>query len=55
MAVQNKGKTESYLAGKAIFEKMVVYFEGIEDRKAIVKIDIEDKSDFEEFADSLGI
>jgi len=55
IAVQNRNDTEAYLVGKNIFEKMILYLEDVEDKKAIKKIDVNDKSDFEDFASELGI
>lgn len=55
IAVQNRNDTEAYLIGKGLFEKMVLYLENLEDKKAIKNIDLDDKMDFEEFAATLGI
>lgn len=55
LAVQNRNDTEAYLVGKKLFEKMILYLEDLEDKKAIKKIDLEDKSDFGEFVSSLGL
>ena len=55
VAVQNRNTTEAYLIGKSLFEKLVLYLEDIEDKKALKSIDIKDKRDFEEFASELGI
>lgn len=53
--IQNRNKTAGYFVSKDLFEKMIEYMEDIEDKKTIDSIDLDDKSDFEEFAKSLGI
>lgn len=55
LAVQKRNTTEAYLIGKSLFEKLVLFLEDAEDRKAIKSIDLNDKRDFEEFASELGI
>lgn len=53
--IQNRNKTAGYFVGKDLFEKMIEYMEDMEDKKVIDSINLDDKSDFEEFAKSLGI
>jgi len=53
--IQNRNKTAGYFVGKDLFEKMILFMEDIEDKRVINSIDLNDKSDFEEFAASLGI
>ena len=55
VAVQNRNKTAGYVVGKDIFEKLILFLEDIEDKKAIKSIDLNDKVDFEDFAKKLGI
>ncbi len=55
VAVQNRNKTTGYILGKDMFEKMVSYMEDVEDRKTIKSINIDDKMDFEDFAQDLGL
>lgn len=55
IAVQNRNSTQAYLVGKNLFEKMVIVLEDIEDKKNVKDVDLDDKSDFEDFASSLGI
>lgn len=55
LAIQNRNTTEAYLVGKSLFEKLILFLEDAEDRKAIKSIDLNDKRDFEEFASELGI
>lgn len=55
VAVQNRNETQAYLVGKSLFEKLMLFVEDAEDRRAIASIDLKDKSDFEEFASELGI
>lgn len=55
VAVKNRDKTKAYLVGKGLFEKMIEYIEGIEDIKAVEKVDLSKATDFEEFASELGI
>jgi len=55
LAVQNRNTTEAYLIGKGLFEKLILFLEDAEDRKAIKSIDLNDKRDFEEFVSELGL
>lgn len=55
LAVQNRNTIKAYLVGKSLFEKLVVFLEDVEDKKAIKSIDLDDKRDFEEFASDLGV
>lgn len=55
VAVQNRNTTKAYLVGKSLFEKLILFLEDAEDKKAIKAINLKDKSDFEEFASELGI
>lgn len=53
--IKNREKTTGYYVNKNLFEKMIEYIEDMEDKKVIDSINLDDKSDFEEFAASLGI
>ena len=53
--IQNRNKTAGYFIGKDLFEKMVLFMEDVEDKKAIDSMDLEDVTDFEEFATTLGL
>ena len=55
VAVKNRDKTEAYLVGIRLFEKMIEYIEDVEDAKAVEKADLSKATDFEEFAKDLGI
>ena len=55
VAIQNRNNTKAYLVGKSLFEKMIVYLEDAEDKKALKNIDLNDKRDFEDFASELGL
>lgn len=55
VAVKSRDKTKAYLIGKNLFEKIIEYIEDAEDIKAVEKADLSKATDFEEFAQELGI
>lgn len=55
VAVRKRDKTAGYIIGKDLFEKLILFLEDIEDRKALRSIDLSKKRDFEDFAKELGI
>jgi len=55
VAVQKRNKTAGYVVGKDLFEKMILFLENVEDKKTIESINLNDKEDFEKFANELGI
>ena len=55
VAIMNRNRTKGYVVGKDLFEKIILYLEDIEDKKAIKSIDLNDKTDFEDFVKELGL
>lgn len=58
LQVASRGKTQAYLVGRKLFEKIVEYMEDQEDIKTIKSIKPEEYKEarnFEEFARELGI
>ncbi len=59
VAVDNRNKTTGYVVGKKLFEKITEWMEDMEDRRAVeyaVKSgELDEATDFEEFAKELGI
>lgn len=55
ITVENRGKTEAYLIGKDLYEKLIAYVEDYIDKKAISETDYKKGKDFEKIAKSLGI
>lgn len=58
LSVANRGKTQAYLVGKKLFEKIIEYLEDQEDIatvKSIKREEYAEARDFEEFARELGI
>ncbi len=59
LEVLNKGKSQAYLVGKKMFDKIVEYMEDIEDNRAIADAiksgELEQATDYEEFAKTLGL
>ncbi|EKE05835.1 MAG: hypothetical protein ACD_19C00176G0057 [uncultured bacterium] len=53
--IQNRNKTAGYFVGKDLFEKMINYMEDVEDKKTIKSINLDDKTDFEDFVATLEI
>ena len=55
VAIQNRNKTEAYVVGKSLFEKLEAYIENYIDRKAVDNADFSTAEDFERVAKKLGI
>ena len=55
IAIQKRSKTQAYLVGKDIFEKLVAHMEDIIDAKAVREADFSTGRDFEEIAGELGL
>lgn len=58
LEVESRGKTQAYLVGKKLFEKIIEYMEDQEDIATVKSIKPEEykqAGDFEEFARELGI
>lgn len=58
LAVQNRNDTEAYLVGKNLFEKIVIYLEDMEDKKAIEslkKSDYQNAVPLDDLAKELGL
>ena len=55
VAVKKRNKTEAYVIGKDLFEKLILFLEDAEDKKVIKSIDLNKKRNFEDFAKELGI
>lgn len=59
VAVDSRNQTTGYVVGKKLFEKIIEKLEDWEDRKAIDSAiksgELENATDFEEFARELGI
>ena len=55
IAIQKRSKTQAYLVGKDIFEKLVAQMEDIIDAKAVREADFSTGRDFEEIAGELGL
>ena len=53
--VKRRNKTEAYVVGKDLFEKLILFLEDIEDKRTIEKTDFSKGRDFEEVAKELGI
>ena len=55
LAIQKRNKTQAYLIGKELFEKIVAYIEEHADKSVIQKTDFSRGRDFERVAEELGI
>ena len=55
MAVQNRNKTEAYVVGKGLFEKLERMVEDFIDRKAIEETDFSKGENLEKVMKKLGI
>ena len=55
VAIQKRSKTQAYLVGKDIFEKLVSQLEDEVDRKAVKETNFSKGKKFEELAEQLGI
>ncbi len=55
VAVRNRDKTQAYLIGKELYEKIVAYLEDLSDKAAVVTTNFRRGRDFEEVAAELGI
>ena len=58
LEVESRGKTQAYLVGKKLFEKIIQYMEDQEDIaivKSIKPEEYKEAGDFEKFARELGI
>ncbi|OGM33052.1 hypothetical protein A2803_02960 [Candidatus Woesebacteria bacterium RIFCSPHIGHO2_01_FULL_44_21] len=55
VAVLRRNKTQAYIVGKELFEKLVAALEDLIDRKAVEKTDFSKGKDFEDIASELGI
>lgn len=55
VAIQKRNKTQAYMVGKDLFEKLVSYIEDTVDRKAVEKANFKKGRDFEDIASELGI
>lgn len=55
VAIQNRNKTQAYLLGSELFEKLIAYLEDYSDTKEVAGTDLNEVRDFEEVAKELGI
>ena len=55
VAIQKRSKTQAYLVGKALFDRMVAQLEDAIDRKAIAETDFSKGEDFEKVVKELGL
>lgn len=55
VAIQKRSKTQAYLVGKEIFEKLVSQLEDEVDRRAVREADFSKGKKFEDIALQLGI
>lgn len=55
VAIQKRNKTQAYVVGKDIFEKLVAKLEDEIDAKAVREAKFDEVVDFEEVAAELGI
>lgn len=55
VAIQKRSKTQAYLVGKDIFEKLVAQLEDEIDRKAVRETNFKESRSFEEVAEELGL
>ena len=55
LPIMKRNKTQAYLIGKDLFEKMVVLIENVIDKEGIETTDLSKKRNFEEVAQELGI
>lgn len=55
IAIQKRSKTQAYLVGKDIFERLVAKLEDEIDAKAVRETNFEGAEDFEKVAAELGI
>jgi len=55
IAIQKRSKTQAYLVGKDIFEKLVAQMEDAIDRQAIAEADFSKGEDFEKVVKELGL
>lgn len=55
VAIQKRSKTQAYLVGKDIFEKLVSQLEDEIDRKAVRETSLKGSRSFEEVAVELGL
>ena len=55
VAIQKRSKTQAYLVGKDIFEKLVVQLEDDVDKKAIEQTDLSTARSYEDVARELGL
>lgn len=55
VGITNRNKTEAYLIGAQLYEKIVSYLEDFADRKAVKETDFKKGRDFEKVAKSLDV
>lgn len=55
VAIQKRNKTQAYLVGKDIFEKLVAQMEDIIDAKAVREANFDDVVPFEKVVAELGL
>jgi PHD/YefM family antitoxin component YafN of YafNO toxin-antitoxin module len=55
LAVQNRNKTQAYLIGTSLFDKLMSYIEDYMDTEAVEETDFSSGVDFEKVAEELGI
>lgn len=55
VAVKNRSKTQAYLIGKALFERMIAFIEDYVDRKAVDEADYRKGTKMEDLMKELGL
>ncbi len=55
VGITNRNKTEAYLLGAELYEKIISYLEDFVDTKAIKNTNFKNGKDFEKVAKQLGI
>lgn len=55
VAVDKRGKTEAYIVGKNLYDRLLLYIENFIDKKVIEATDYKKGVDFEKVAKELGI
>ena len=55
VSITNRNKTQAYILGAQLYEKIISYLEDFVDTKAVNEADFSKRKDFENVAKKLGI
>lgn len=55
VAIQSRNKTEAYVIGRVLFDRLEAYIEDFVDGRVVDSTDFSQRRDFEEVAKELGI